>query len=48
MRIRDEVGTASLYEAELKRCSGILNLVEHNQDKDILCFWMNPSIVRPH
>lgn len=42
MRIRDEVGTASLYEAELKRCSGILTLVEQNQDTDILCFLDEP------
>jgi hypothetical protein len=44
MRIRDEVGNASLYEAELKRCSGILNVVEQSQlqGRDILCFLDEP------
>jgi len=44
MRIRDEVGTSSLYEAELKRCSSILAVVEQSQVKetDILCFLDEP------
>jgi hypothetical protein len=44
MRIRDEVGTSSLYEAELKRCSSILTVVEKSQEEamDILCFLDEP------
>lgn len=42
MRVRDETGTASLYEAELKRCASILEIIEQYKDYRVLCFLDEP------